>query len=78
MQKKDTLESIAVLRREWRQARDEKLSRKEELLGQGRDISAVRHDRLYRDFRKRQHGYAARIIHLERIMSRKRAHEKEK
>jgi hypothetical protein len=77
MQKKDNLESIASLRQEWRRARQEKLSRKEELLAQGKDISAVRHDRRYRDLRKRQHGFAVRIVHLERSINRKRAHEKE-
>ncbi len=76
MQEKEILESITLLRGEWRQARDEKLSRKEEILAQGHDISKVRRDRQYRDLRKRQHGYAVRIIHLERTMNRKRAREK--
>ncbi len=77
MNKKDLLESIASLRHEWRQARDEKLSRKKDLLSGGHDMAAVRRDRLYRDLRKRQHGVAVRIVHLERTMNRKRAREKE-
>ncbi|HOT46929.1 MAG TPA: hypothetical protein PLM53_16360 [Spirochaetota bacterium] len=76
MQGKDLLESIAGLRHEWRQARDEKLTRKKDILAGGHDMAAVRRDRLYRDLRKRQHGYAVRIIHLERTMNRKRAREK--
>jgi hypothetical protein len=77
MQEKEQLESIAVLRREWQLARDKKLSRKKELLAGGQDMAVVRHDRLYRDLRKRQHSYAVRIVHLERTMNRKRAREKE-
>ncbi len=77
MHKKEPLESIAALRHEWRQAREEKLSRKKDLLAGGHDMATVRHDRLYRDLRKRQHSFAVRIVHLERTMNRKRAREKE-
>jgi hypothetical protein len=77
MQEKDTPESITELRRDWRQAREEKLLRKRELLAGGHDMATVRHDRLYRDLRKQQHGFAVRIVHLERTMNRKRALEKE-
>lgn len=77
MQEKDIHDSISELRREWRHARDEKLLRKKELLAGGHDMTAVRHDRLYRDLRKQQRGFAARIVHLERTLNRKRALEKE-
>jgi hypothetical protein len=76
MNKKEPLESIASLRHEWRQARDEKLSRKKDLIAGGHDMAAVRRDRLYRNLRKRQHGFAVRIVQLERIINRKRAREK--
>jgi len=77
MHKKELLESITALREEWRQAREKKLLRKAELVVQGHDIESVRHDRLYRDLKKLQHGYSVRINHLERTMNRKRSREKE-
>lgn len=77
MHKKELLESITTLREEWRQAREKKLLRKSELLAQGHDMGSVRHDRLYRDFKKLQHRFSVRINHLERTMNRKSSREKE-
>jgi hypothetical protein len=75
MKDDDIRKAIALLREEWRRARDEKLSRKRELVAGAADIEAVRRDRRYRAFRKEQRRCAARLRHLERRLNRKLAHE---
>ena len=75
--KKDELQkAIAEARKKWRAVRSDRLSRKKELIAPGGDISSVRRDRLYRELKKRQRRFAARIVHLERKMNRMRAREK--
>jgi hypothetical protein len=76
MKKEELQKAIAAARVEWRAARSDKLSRKNELGIPGNDKSAVRRDRLYRELKKRQRRFAARIVHLERRMNRMRAREK--
>lgn len=65
-----------MLREEWRNAREAKLLRRDELLARGSGIAGVRHDRIYRELRRKQRGFAVRMLHLERAMNRKRAREK--
>jgi hypothetical protein len=76
MKKEELQKAIAEAREEWRVARSDRLSRKRELIEPRGDMSAVRRDRLYRELKKRQRRFAARIVHLERRMSRMRAREK--
>jgi hypothetical protein len=64
-------------RDEWRAAREMKRSRKAALTAEGKDAAALRRDRVYREYRKRQRRAAVRIRHLERRMNRKRAREEE-
>jgi hypothetical protein len=77
MKRKEIQESIGMLREEWRRTRKERLLHRDELLSQGLGIAAVRNDRLYRELRRRQRGFAVSMLHLERTMNRKRAREKE-
>jgi len=75
--KKDELQkAIAEARKKWRAVRSDRLSRKKEITLPGGDMSAVRRDRRYRELKKRQRRFAARIVHLERRMNRIRAREK--
>ena len=53
------------LRSEWQSLRDFKLSRKRELLLQEADIKEIRHDKLYRQYRKSQHNVSKKIRHIE-------------
>jgi hypothetical protein len=76
MKKEELQHAIAAAREAWRAARSDRLFRKEELCVLGSDITAVRHDRLYRELKKRQRRFAVRIVHLERKMNRMRSREK--
>jgi hypothetical protein len=71
-------QAIQAIRDRWRAARLEKLSRRDELLAAGHDMTAVRRDRTFRARGKIVRQYARRILHLERKMNRKRAREKAK
>jgi hypothetical protein len=76
MNQEQVRKDIARAREEWRINRDGKLSRKRELLAGSGDTAAVRRDRVYREFRKRQRHCAAIIRHLERRLNRTLAREK--
>jgi hypothetical protein len=76
MKKEEIQKAIDDARNEWRAVRSDRLSRKKELIAPGCDISSVRRDRLYRELKKSQRMFAARIVHLERKMNRMRAREK--
>lgn len=76
MKVEELRKTIALLREEWRKARDGKLSRKHELAAGAADIAAVRRDRRYRSFRKAQRRTAALIRHLDRRLNRKLDREK--
>ena len=78
MDEKDLLAGLASLRALWRAAREQKLSRKRELMSLGGDIASVRHDRLYRSFQKEQRGLFRRIRRLEMTLNRKRAGHEDK
>ena len=69
--------AIEGLRGEWRAVRIRRLVRKSELLAAGKDAAGARRDREVRELRRLQHRIAARILHLERRLNKKRAHETE-
>ena len=69
---------LESLRIQWRRERGLKLSRKRELMSQGRDMAGVRHDREYRIHRKAQRHFARLVRHLERKLNRQRARGEQK
>lgn len=77
MNETDLRAEIQKLRDEWRKVRADKRARKETILVGGKDIAAVRGDRLFRIFRKDQRRYAKYIRHFEKKLNRKLTwHEK--
>ncbi|HOO72441.1 MAG TPA: hypothetical protein PK926_11835 [Spirochaetota bacterium] len=69
-------ELIAVKRDRWREVRQLRLNRKEELFSQGLDVGAVRRDREYRRLKKEQHALSVALRHLEMKRNRKESREK--
>jgi hypothetical protein len=78
MNEKDMRAGLESLRIQWRNARGYKLSRKRELMNQGGDVAAVRHDRVYRIYRKAQRHFARLVRHMESRLNRKRARSENK
>ncbi len=68
---------IAELRRQWREARVERLSRKSALLSVGMDTAGARRDRVYRTLVKKQRRAGTLIRQWEKRLNRKIAREKE-
>ncbi|MDY6970390.1 MAG: hypothetical protein SVR08_17310 [Spirochaetota bacterium] len=59
------------LREEWRDIRDKKLRRKEELLYIGTDKNDLRRDRAYKELKRGQQQLSNRIKHIEKKLNRK-------
>lgn len=78
MNEKDIRGGLESLRIQWRNARGLKLSRKRELMNQGRDVAIVRHDLVYRIHKKAQRHFAKLVRHLESRLNRKRARSENK
>ena len=66
------------LRSEWKSLKGLKLSRKRELLLQEADIKDIRHDKLYRQYRKSQYNVSKKIRHIEIKINKSIASIKEK
>ncbi|MFC1668805.1 hypothetical protein ACFL20_00310 [Spirochaetota bacterium] len=58
------------LRSEWKEVRQLKLNRKEELLFRGLTLKEIRKDRLYRELKKKQRHHSKVIGHIEKKISR--------
>ena len=69
-------ELIVAKRDRWREVRQLRLNRKEELLSRGLDVGAVRRDREYRRLKKEQHALSVALRHLEMKRNRKASREK--
>lgn len=64
-------EEIIKLKAKWREARDEALQKRKELISKGKDKAAVRKDKEYRLLRKKQEALRTRLRHKEKEYNKK-------
>ena len=62
---------LQKMREEWRDVRNKKMRRKEEVLSLGKGEKDVRRDRAYKELKRRQKQLSTRMRHIERRLSRK-------